>query len=127
MSLGMNTSESRTKICIYDNTGRLTDIDYPTGPETEFGYDDINRLTSLTDGTGTKGYDYDAANRLEEIASLNGIVSSTYDDISRRYTKICRFAHPGLWHRFFFVCLEREGYGDLCASLRAIAIRDLPA
>lgn len=52
--------------------------------------DDINRLTSLTDGSSMTptAYDYDAMNRLEEIASANGTVNYTYDDASRRETMV---------------------------------------
>jgi RHS repeat-associated protein len=105
VSAGVNTSESwtynangdvathvdgksQTKTYGYDNASRLISIDYPTGTDTSFGYDDINRLTSLVDSTGSTGYTYDAANRLTQIASPNGTVSYTYDDASRRATMV---------------------------------------
>jgi RHS repeat-associated protein len=64
----------------FDRAGRVTGIDYSdTTPDITYGYDAVDRLTSLTDGAGTKSYSYDAANRLTAVARGTTGFSYSYD------------------------------------------------
>jgi len=59
-------NENTTSL-VYDEMGRLSEIDQPLEKTTTFTYDGVgNRLTRTT-AAGTVEFDYDAANRLEEI------------------------------------------------------------
>ncbi len=52
---------------VYDELGRLTELKQPLGKVTSFGYDGVGNRISRTAAEGTVDFDYDAANRLEEI------------------------------------------------------------
>ena len=94
----------------YDPAGRLTEIEYPNNVVGEFGYDDADRLTdieyldgmtsleaisyvvnamgirtSMTDGSGTTDYTYDALYRLTEVEYPNSDTTDyTYDAVGNR-------------------------------------------
>jgi RHS repeat-associated protein len=64
----------------YDHAGRETGIDYSDStPDVAYGYDNANRLTSMTDGAGTKSYGYDNANRTTSIGRGSASFSYAYD------------------------------------------------
>lgn len=58
----------------YDGLNRLTSIDYPgTTPDVAFGYDGNNNVTSLSNGVTSRSYGYDTNdNLLSESLSING-------------------------------------------------------
>jgi RHS repeat-associated protein len=63
----------------YDALHRMTRTVYPSGPDTEYGYDDPavpysnGRLTSMTDGGGTSTYGYDALGRVNlRVQTIDG-------------------------------------------------------
>jgi RHS repeat-associated protein len=62
----------------FDRVGRKTGIDYSDStPDVSYGYDNANRLTSTTDGAGSKSYGYDDVSRL--ISVTRGSSSFGYD------------------------------------------------
>ena len=65
----------------FDRAGRQTGIDYSDSTaDVTYGYDNANRLTSITDGAGTKSYTYDNANRLTSIGRGASTFSYGYDN-----------------------------------------------
>ena len=48
----------------YDNVGNLTLINYPVSHDVTFGYDAMNRLTSMIDGVGTNVFTYTTTGQL---------------------------------------------------------------
>jgi RHS repeat-associated protein len=63
-----------------DRAGRRTGIDYSDAtPDVSFGYDNANRLNSMTDGAGTKSYGYDDANRVTSIGRGTSSFVYAYD------------------------------------------------
>ena len=75
---------SYTTTLTYDVLDRLTKVAQPLSKETTFTYDSVgNRLTRTT-AAGTLDYDYDAANRLEDISySSTPLRVYGYDDANR--------------------------------------------
>ena len=67
----------------YDDAGNLTSITYPGG-SISYGYDDLGRRTTMTDGTGTTTWNYDVASQITSVAAPNGTVSYAYDNSGRR-------------------------------------------
>jgi RHS repeat-associated protein len=64
----------------YDRAGRHSGIDYSDStPDLSYGYDNADRLTSLTDGAGTKSYGYDNADRVTSIGRSSATFAYTYD------------------------------------------------
>ncbi len=70
----------------YDDYGRLSGVAYPTTPAVGFGYDVLNRPTSMTDGLGTSTWSYDAAGHLQSAGGpfTNDALSYHYDVLNRR-------------------------------------------
>jgi RHS repeat-associated protein len=68
----------------YDELGRLTAVNQPLEKTTNFTYDGVgNRLTRTT-AAGTIDFDYDAANRLEEISNGESTLRAfAYDPAGR--------------------------------------------
>jgi RHS repeat-associated protein len=75
---------SYTTTLTYDALNRLTKVAQPLSKETTFTYDPVgNRLTRTT-AAGTLDYNYDAANRLEDISySSTPLRVYGYDDANR--------------------------------------------
>jgi len=66
----------------YDNLNRLTTITYNGTPSAQatYGYDDLSRLTSATNTSGTVGFTYDNRNRLKTETDVFGhLVEYGYD------------------------------------------------
>ena len=69
----------------YDVTGNLTKPTYPDGTAVTYGYDVLNRPTSVTDPEGeTAGYTYDIAGDLAVFVHFNGIITTYTYDTARR-------------------------------------------
>ncbi len=75
---------------VNDRAGRLVDLVGPNvggvdAMDTTHTYDHRGRLDSLTEsGVGTFTFGYDAANRMDELARPNGVITTTtYDDAGR--------------------------------------------
>ena len=65
----------------YDATGRLTHIDYPEpDADVSFTYNEIGHRIGMTDGLGTTHWNYDELGRLTSVTDPNGkTVRYTYD------------------------------------------------
>ena len=72
----------------YDNAGRQTGITYSDGtPGISFTYDFLNRITDVTDGTGSRAFSYNADSTLasESIPYIvNSGLTYAYDNLGRR-------------------------------------------
>ena len=73
----------------YDNAGRQTAITYSDStPGVTFAYDYLNRLTSVTDATGSRAFAYNADGTLasETLPYIvnNGTLEYAYDTLGRR-------------------------------------------
>jgi YD repeat-containing protein len=73
---------------VRDEVGRRTSVTYPGGSnQVTYGYDNANRLTSVTDrNSNSTTYSYDDAGRMttSTLPSGTGIVSAyTYDNADR--------------------------------------------
>ena len=83
-------AEGHSTTWTYDFLNRIAQINYPetTGVPAStitFGYDAVGNRTSMTDTTGVTNYGYDELNRLTSLTnSSNQTVSYLYDDASRR-------------------------------------------
>jgi RHS repeat-associated protein len=53
----------------HDKLGRLTKKDYPTGTDTTFAYNALGLRTSMTDSTGTTEYEYDDVGRVTSVTA----------------------------------------------------------
>lgn len=74
----------------YDAVGNQTALRYPNGTSAEYGYDQLNRLTSLinkrADGTTLSSYRYalgPAGTRQQVVEHTGRTVSYTYDELYR--------------------------------------------
>jgi len=77
--------KNQTVNYVYDNADRLTTIDYPTGTDTTFSYDNANRRTQMVDSTGTTSWVWDAADRLTSCTTPgSNVVAYSYDNANRR-------------------------------------------
>jgi RHS repeat-associated protein len=75
----------------FDRVGRQTGVDYSDStPDLTYGYDNANRLTSLSDGAGTKSYGYDNADRLTSISRGSASFSYSYDNANN----LTQTTHP---------------------------------
>jgi RHS repeat-associated protein len=64
----------------FDRAGRKIGIDYSDStPDVSYGYDIADRLTSLSDGAGSKGYGYDASDRLTSVTRGSSSFGYAYD------------------------------------------------
>ena len=68
----------------YNAVGNLTDIDYEVSPDISFEYDELSRLTSMTDSSGTTSYTYED----QFLAGEDGPWAS--DTVSYSYTNRLR-------------------------------------
>ena len=76
----------------YDDLGRLTAKDLPTGEtDTSYTYDLLGRATGVTQGSHSLTFAQDALGRLTSQTGPLGTVSYTYDAASRRLT----MSYPG--------------------------------
>jgi RHS repeat-associated protein len=90
-TLTRTTADSVVTTYSYDNLSRLTQVS-ATGLSTiSYGYDELSRRTSTTDGTGATTYSYDRMDRLTQAGQPNGTVSYGYDLDSDRTT----LTYPG--------------------------------
>ena len=62
----------------YDDAGRLTGIDYPTGTDTAFAYDAADRLVEMIDASGTTEWEYNDADELIQLTTPQGVVNYVY-------------------------------------------------
>jgi len=72
----------------YDNTNKLTSRTLPNGITTAYDYDGLNRLTRLRHTTATatltdNQYGYDNANRISQMTDIGGAHAYSYDSIDR--------------------------------------------
>ena len=79
-------AKSQTTAYTYDNVNRLSGIDYPVGtPDVTFTFDDAGNRLTMTDGTGTTNFTYDALNRPTYISDGSAnVVGYGYDAAGRR-------------------------------------------
>jgi YD repeat-containing protein len=80
-------ARSRTTNYSYDAWGRLIGIAYPVSANITLAYDAEGRLTSATDGTGTRTWTYDTWGRAVAQTSPAGNTSATYDAAGRLLTQ----------------------------------------
>ena len=77
---GQNAPQSRTESYGYDALNRLTSVNYGDGQTQGYAFDTTGNRTQKTDSaTGTETYTNDAANRLLSVSSSNpnnGVVTS---------------------------------------------------
>ncbi len=75
---------------VYDSTGRLTKIDYPTGTDTTFSYGSYGMphspVKTMVDATGTSNWTYNGRGQVSQFASPQGTMNFTYDSQGRRIT-----------------------------------------
>lgn len=76
----LNRALRRWAVYDYNDAGALDLIDYDTGTDTDFGYDDAGRLISMVDGSGTTEWEYDDASQLTDFDSPQGDVDYSYFD-----------------------------------------------
>jgi YD repeat-containing protein len=81
----MNLSD-QTNFYIYGPAG------VPVEQVATYGYDDLNRRTSMTDGTGTSFYAYDSLDRLTSHTRGGGQVIGYAYDLNNNLTKL---TYPG--------------------------------
>jgi RHS repeat-associated protein len=77
--------ENTTELA-YDELGRPTELKQPLGKVTSFGYDGVGNRISRTTAEGTVDFDYDAANRLEEVSDGESTLRSFDYDAANRLT-----------------------------------------
>lgn len=83
---GTTDAAGRTTAASYDAAGQLMAVDFSDAatPDVSFGYDQLGRRSTMTDGTGTTSYAWDSLGRL--TATTNGagsFVGYGYDLASR--------------------------------------------
>ena len=69
---------SETISYTYDDAGGQTGVDYPTGPDTSFGYDPVGRWNSMTDATGTSSWVMNLAGQVTSLATPQGSYTYSY-------------------------------------------------
>lgn len=72
----------------FDDAGRNTVIDYPSGTNTSFGYDNVNRRTSMVDSTGTSTWTYNNGSEVTQLSTPQGTISYTLQTSGRRATMV---------------------------------------
>ena len=90
-TLTRTTADTVATTYTYDNLSRLTQISASGLSTISYGYDELSRRTSMTDGTGTTSYTYDRMGRLTQAAQPNGTAGYGYDRDSNRTT----LTYPG--------------------------------
>jgi RHS repeat-associated protein len=85
--LTSQTSPRGTLTYTYDNAGNLKTLrsSSANGVSVDYGYDVLNRLSTVTDNrTGATTYNYDGNGNLEKTTYPNGVVTTyTYDSLNR--------------------------------------------
>lgn len=71
----------------YDDLGRLVEVAQPLEKTTNFTYDRVGNLLSRTTAAGTVDYEYDAADRLQEVAAGEATIRSFGYDAAGRMTE----------------------------------------
>jgi RHS repeat-associated protein len=93
----------------YDDSGRISKVNYPgdaestagydavgnlvqtinaTGLQTDMTYDLLNRLESITEDGSSTGYQYDANNNITQVTDAReNATSFLYDDLNRRISR----------------------------------------
>jgi YD repeat-containing protein len=69
---------------VYDALNRPTITYAPAGDPPTWGYDNLNRVLTVTDGSHTDSYTWDALGRQTSATGPLGTVSSAYDAAGRR-------------------------------------------
>ena len=76
----------------YTPTGKVETIDYAADPTVSFAYDNRDNLDTMTDALGLTDYGYDAVNRLTSLTDPNGFtVGYRYDAAGN----MDRLTYPG--------------------------------
>lgn len=85
---------TRTTNYGYDQADQLTatDMSDPATPDVGFGYDNDGRRTSMTDGTGSSSFTYDALGRLKTATDGRNTTITYGYDIANRQTSV---VYPG--------------------------------
>ena len=89
-------SQAATAVQIQAASGRRTGIDYPTGTDTSFTYRNDDRLSGMTDRTGSHTWTYNARGETTSLAAPKGTVSYTYHATGQRAT-MGRSGLSGTW------------------------------
>uniref|UniRef100_UPI000375FE7B RHS repeat-associated core domain-containing protein n=1 Tax=Nocardiopsis ganjiahuensis TaxID=239984 RepID=UPI000375FE7B len=108
----MTDANGNTTSFSYDSVGNLTEMAEP-GPigATTFGYDTLSRVTSVTDGNGTKlDYGYDRLDRIVSISHEGDVLQSVEYDGNGRQVATHTDQATTTW--------SYNGRGDLTASER---------
>lgn len=77
-TLWTNGNVSEAKNHEYDNANRLTKVDYYSGTDTTFSYDDADRMTQMVDASGTSSWTYNAADEVTQLTTPQGTVNYVY-------------------------------------------------
>ena len=81
---GGSTGGSKTVAYTYGTAGRRSTLVYPDGTTLTYGYDALNRPTSLIQGANTYAFAYDNASRRTQLTFPGGTYgASAYDDADR--------------------------------------------
>ncbi len=80
----------RSSAYTYDAVRNLTGITYPFSPSITFGYDALNRMTSMVDAVGSSGFSYNSIGQLlaEDGPWANDTVGYMYDNHQRASVSI---------------------------------------
>ena len=98
----------------YDVLGNLTNIDYPgVGMDVTYKYDQIGRLTNMTDAIGTTVFGYTAAHQLafEDGPWDCDTVTYSYDNQRRSNISLLQ-SHAAPWIQAY----EYDGYARMTAT-----------
>lgn len=94
-SMGRLTEETQPDGSViqyqYDLAGNRTQVTVSAGGNTEvttYGYDSLNRLSTVTDGEGTTEYTYDAVGNRKSVTYGNGTETAYDYDALNRLTKL---------------------------------------
>lgn len=105
----------------HDHAGNLSSMTYPDGRTISYTYDGDNRLTGVTDGTGTTGFTYDAATgRLAAQTLPNGVITSYAYDADGRLVDVVHRTAGGALLQGFHYTLDGNG-------LRTAVRQDTPS
>lgn len=75
---------SRTTTYTYNESNRLTRVEFPDGDVETRTYDILGRLVGVSDSKGTISYRYDGLDRVIQESTPQGTVSYGYDIFNRR-------------------------------------------
>ena len=81
--LGAGTS---TTTSTYDTAGRRTQVQVTGQTAVIYGFDDANRITSITQDANAVGFTYDGASRRTQATLPNGVtIDYGYDNVRARF------------------------------------------